>query len=298
MEWRDLRLSDKATVEALYESSRCRLSDLTFTNLFMWVDSRKTQICHFEDFLFFEVLDQKYGPTLYNPLGNGKLKNAIKLLLKDAENRGHLLRFKAVSEEFVKELKSQFPNHFAITSSGRDDDYLYRYDDLVNLSGKAYQKKRNHIHHFQNEYMSKYRSINKEDIPDLMEFVESWLAKQPKDAGGYIEDEGRAALRALEHFESLNLRGAMLFYEERIIAFTLGELVHSDTVIIHVEKADTEYLGSYQMINQAFLEKEWKGKRVEFVNRESDLGVAGLRQAKQSYHPAEMIKKYDAVYLN
>jgi hypothetical protein len=61
-------------------------------------------------------------------------------------------------------------------------------------------------------------------------------------------------------------------------------------VVIHIEKASPDLHGAFQVINQEFLKHEWA--EWEFVNREQDVGDSGLRQAKESYLPVEMVEKF------
>jgi len=76
----------------------------------------------------------------------------------------------------------------------------------------------------------------------------------------------------------------------KIQAFSLGELLNPEMAVIHIEKANTQYHGCYAMINQQFAEHCWKD--VPYINREEDMGIPGLRQAKRSYHPVKMVEKY------
>ena len=77
---------------------------------------------------------------------------------------------------------------------------------------------------------------------------------------------------------------------DKVVAFTFGEKLNSDTAVIHVEKADPEIRGAYTAINQNFVAAEWS--EMTYINREEDMGLEGLRQAKESYHPVKMIEKY------
>ncbi|HQI78527.1 MAG TPA: phosphatidylglycerol lysyltransferase domain-containing protein, partial [Petrotogaceae bacterium] len=99
-----------------------------------------------------------------------------------------------------------------------------------------------------------------------------------------------AIFRALENFDKLGLTGGILKVSGKIAGFTFGEPISEDTVLIHIEKADPDTKGAYTAINQVFLEKQWK--HMSYVNREEDLGLEGLRKAKESYHPVKMIEKY------
>ena len=66
-----------------------------------------------------------------------------------------------------------------------------------------------------------------------------------------------------------------------------------DTIVVHSEKGDKNYKGSYQAINRIFLENIGNNdNRFKFVNREQDVGDLGLRKAKLSYNPVGFIEKY------
>jgi hypothetical protein len=48
--------------------------------------------------------------------------------------------------------------------------------------------------------------------------------------------------------------------------------------------------GLYQLMHNEFLARE--AANFEYVNMEEDLGLEGLRKAKSSYHPVNLVKKY------
>jgi hypothetical protein len=59
---------------------------------------------------------------------------------------------------------------------------------------------------------------------------------------------------------------------------------------VHFEKANLELRGMYQLINQWFCRNELS--EYSFVNWEQDLGLEGLRKAKESYHPHHLVRKF------
>jgi hypothetical protein len=93
----------------------------------------------------------------------------------------------------------------------------------------------------------------------------------------------------LDNFETLGVTGGCIEIDGKIEALTLGELLNPETVVIHIEKANATFHGLYQMMNQQFLEHEWQ--HIKYVNREQDLGIEGLRKAKESYYPHHMVEK-------
>ena len=81
-----------------------------------------------------------------------------------------------------------------------------------------------------------------------------------------------------------------IYVDGALEAFSIGEKLKPNMALIHIEKANPEIRGLYPYINQKFLVDEFPD--VEFVNREEDLGIEGLRKAKLSYHPVRFAEKY------
>jgi hypothetical protein len=108
--------------------------------------------------------------------------------------------------------------------------------------------------------------------------------------GGADPNELFAIGEAVANMRELGLIGALVCVDGRPAAFTIGERFKPDMALIHLEKADPEIPGIYAFVNQQFLFRNFKD--VEFVNREEDMGLQGLRQAKESYNPDHLVKKY------
>jgi len=110
-----------------------------------------------------------------------------------------------------------------------------------------------------------------------------------------VNDEFLAFKNFIEYFPKLNASGGIILVEGKVVAFSFGEKLNENTFVIHFEKADSSYTGSYQIINQLFVQSEAYGKYA-FVNREQDMGIEGLRKAKLSYAPFKLLKKYMASF--
>ena len=169
---------------------------------------------------------------------------------------------------------------------------LFR-SDLAELKGKHYQPKRNHVNKFRKEYRYNYEPLTPDLIPVCLQFESEWCMKH-----GYIENENirnerRALTYALHHFEELDLTGAVISVDGKIAAFTFGAPISHNTFGVHYEKADINIDGIYSAINQEFASH--LPEQYIYLNREEDLGIPGLRQAKLSYHPVLLLEKTKAI---
>ncbi len=164
-------------------------------------------------------------------------------------------------------------------------DYLYNREDLAELSGKAYHKKRNLVNAFLGTCSCEQRPLTKSNVADAVGVLDRWREAKGQD-GDYA-----ASREALERFEDLGMRGAVYYADDQAIGYALGEPISRARMFaVHFEKAVEGYKGIYQFINQAFAQTLPKYFRV--VNREQDLGDEGLRQAKMTYRPFGFVKKY------
>jgi hypothetical protein len=195
----------------------------------------------------------------------------------------------AVFRAIPANMLSYFPkDKYKITPEREIWDYLYRTKDLIELRGRKYQQKRNHINRFRQDYQFSYNSLTPEDVQGCIELYHQWAAD--KKNSPEIEEERLALKEALENFSALALKGGVIRVEGKIQAFAIGSRLNKNTALIHFEKANPEFSGIYAAINQFFVKNEWPNTK--YINREDDMGIPGLRQSKKRYHPLCMIEKY------
>ena len=169
-------------------------------------------------------------------------------------------------------------------------DYLHDVKQLIELQGSKYHEKKNRANKFRSSYGYEYIQITPDLIDECLAFEDYWC--EVKDCGKYpgLEKERCAILEMLRNFSLLKINGGVIRIDGKIAALTLGEKISRNTFVIHVEKANPDFPGLYQVINQEFLINE--AIDCKYVNREQDLGIPGLRKAKMSYNPVKFIKKY------
>lgn len=170
------------------------------------------------------------------------------------------------------------------------DEYLYYSEKLIRLSGKHLQAKRNHISQFERSFTYSFQALGKNDFDECIDLDRSWEEEKDQQYIEELEHERKAIRNAFDSWDSFGFSGATIKIDGRIIAFTVGEKVSDKEGIIHFEKADTSYIGSYATINHHFIATYFSD--LETINRQEDMGVEGMRKAKKSYHPYRMLEMW------
>ena len=262
-------------------------SESAFTTVFLWKDYFKYSYLFKNNTFTLISGKSKTAPFHTFPLGDGDVKTTV-LLLRDfflAEYGDYFIR--GLTEKTKVMLEELLPDMFEFEEKRAMEDYVYNTADLINLPGKKYHAKRNHLNKFLSAYNWTYKKIDETNIEKCAEFVRRITAERNPDP--YYEIIAMNLL--FENYFRLGATGGFIEIDGQIAAVSVGEKM-GDTALIQVEKADTAFDGAYAAINQIFLKNEFADTR--FVNREEDMGVAGLRKAKMSYHPAFLYKKYIA----
>ena len=168
-------------------------------------------------------------------------------------------------------------------------DYLYEAEKLIKLSGKKLHGKKNHYNSFIKNYKYEVKDIKEEQvISDVIQAAEKWYEGNSDDDMLYYELQGIKDV--LKNMKIIDIKGIAVYVDEKIVAFSLGEKLNDNLAVIHIEKADMDYSGVYSFINKTFVDRCFSD--VKIINREQDLGIAGLRKSKLSYHPFKLEKKY------
>lgn len=233
-------------------------------------------------------------PSFLPPLGKNKISGTIETGLNFLnEKYGQGLPGQGRINALPKKIADLFLNQpkYKITPDRDDYDYVYKVKDLAELSGKKYQAKRNFVNQFKKKYNYDYRELTGELVSQCLALQEEWCNLRNCLSDESTAQESNCIKEILSNFVPLGLFGAVLLVDGKIQAFTVAETLNPNTAVIHTEKANTDYRGIYQTINNLFCQNELKNYL--FVNREQDIGAPGLRKAKLSYHPCCLMEKYN-----
>ncbi|MBE6760033.1 MAG: DUF2156 domain-containing protein [Ruminococcaceae bacterium] len=281
-------LEDKEWVDSVLVGSRHRSCVYTFAQMYLWSVHYGTQIARYKNCLL-----SKSGlgrPCYIYPAGEYDIAEIVDVLEKDAAERGVEFGFCVAEDWQADELDSAFPGRFARESSPDDSDYVYSAEDLINLSGRKYHGKRNHISKFTREHPEwSYEPLSDANAADCLEAGMIWY-EGLEEMSDSLAHEREIIQRAITRRDILGLKGGLIRVDGKVVAFTLGERLNGDTFVVHFEKALPGFEGAYPVINNSFAAHELSGYR--YINREEDLGIEGLRKAKLSYYPAIMVEKF------
>lgn len=293
--FKPITLEDKEVITSYTLQSSYMNCDFSFANMCSWRFLYKSEYAIIDDFLLIRFwLEDQDRPVYMCPVGKADLTLPVNLLEKDSLAHGHPLWLLGVTHSGREELEKDFPNGFRYMAERDYFDYIYLREDLVNLTGKKYQPKRNHINKFIKQYRYEYMPITPELVSECLELERKWYkANRTEDDAEDLSHERRSLTYALEHASDLGLIGGAICAEHQIVAFSFGAPINANTFGVHVEKADINYDGVYSLINREFASHI--PEQYIYVNREEDLGIPGLRQAKQSYYPAILLEKFTAV---
>ncbi|EHQ89759.1 hypothetical protein DesyoDRAFT_2703 [Desulfosporosinus youngiae DSM 17734] len=295
--FKKVELSDKTWMEPLLKAADLPGCHQNFTNIFAWAEIYNYRIAQVNNYLVVKGFINDLNYYFY-PAGWGDIKTVIEAMKEDAAAGGYEFAIAGVSPENINTLKSLYPDNFEYQEMRYGFDYVYLLDKLVTLAGNKLHSKRNHINRFKKDNSWNFEPISSENLGECWEMNIEWCKAHGSDDKDQLAQENCAVRRCFKNFKELGLEGGLIRSNDRVIAYTMGEILNSDTYVIHIEKAFGEIQGAYQMINREFAAYiQQNHPQMIYVNREEDMGLEGLRKAKLSYHPVKMEEKFIANYF-
>lgn len=300
--FKQIELSDKDILDNFFIQTQNQISDTTFTNLYMWRRCYAVRWAVVEGHLVVQP-NAWESSWILPPYGytedDESFKDAVETLAESFHDDGKDFVIRGITDAEKERMEALWPDQFIFEEERDIADYIYNGEDLRQLKGRKYSKKRNHLNAFLREYPDyEFAELTKEDVPEALEFLEYWYGEQNRN--GSLSDsllcEREAIYDALMAIDELAYSGGYIRIDGKMVALTMGERVNENTVVIHIEKAFADYRGLYGAINKDYLNHFWSD--IEYVNREEDMGLEGLRHAKESYYPAYLLMKHKAVWKN
>jgi hypothetical protein len=283
-EFAPLTIEHKSIFNTLYKKFPTEISEMNFTELFIWRGLDGISISSFKDGICISV---ERGNCFYPPVGDNQLKESINDILK-VRNGAGAARICGVTDRMLGK-SPDWASEFILEDDRDSADYVYLTKDLIELKGKKYDGKRNLIKQFKKDFQFEYVDITGGMIPECVEFQKKWCNTHNCICTCSLAEENTTVLELLNNFAGLDVFGAAIRINGVMEAFTVAGELNPQTAVIHIEKANPALKGIYQTINQMFCERRLN--KYEFVNREQDMGIAGLRKAKLSYQPSHMVNK-------
>lgn len=288
--FRKLTIEDKAMLDGVLMASDKQSCEYSFGNLYLW--GRK-YVAEVEGFLLIESRYDRKIVYLF-PVGQGDVRCALDALLRDAEKRRLNCCIGALTEEDCRLVEQLYPGKFSFYCDRDSYDYVYAMEDLAQLKGRKFQKKRNHLNRFRKEHeTAQILPLQGQLLEAARTVARQWYENRcAEDPDRDYHLEERALCRAFDAYQQLGMEGVALVEDGRVLAFAMGSRLNHDTFDIHFEKALEADDGTYAAINQGFAAYlQEKYPEVKWLNREDDMGIEGLRKAKLSYNPTVLVEK-------
>lgn len=288
--FKPLVLADREIFRTILWDYQAETSELTFTNLFIWQSHYGYQWSRDRDHLLVVGVVAGGEAWALPPVGPAPRVDLCRQVL------GWLRDECGVANPAIERadlrLATEVAGHpeFVVEPLRDHFDYVYRTADLINLAGGKYHAQRNHINSLARSYRFRYEPLGEEHLSACLYLCARWCQVKRCECDLSLMGEWEAITAALANFQALELQGGVILINDRVGAFSCGELLNEATAVIHLEKADPELRGLYAVINQQFCRQAWAD--VNLVNREQDLGETGLRTAKMSYHPHHLVEKF------
>jgi hypothetical protein len=288
IEFKKPELEDREMMTRYFRMNRNRSCEYTFANIYLWSRHYKVAYAIVGEMLVFYYTE--YGSFTFPQGDLAHLKQTLNQLIAWSEEQGREFILTNVNAEQFAQLEAVYPGRFEVEYYRDSADYVYEVEKLITLSGKKYHGKKNHTNKFKKMYPDwSYEKITADNVEECFQMALAWRNDNDCNDDEDKNAEMCVALNSLRLMEELKLTGGLLRAAGKVVAFSIGEPVCDDTMVVHIEKAYADVPGAYPMINQQFLLHE--ASQYRYVNREEDMGEPGLRQAKESYHPVFLVEK-------
>lgn len=281
MVYEKITCESKKILDSYIDKCKYLTSDYALPVMLTWEDLIEPEMAEKDNALFIRAV--LHGNRVYfPPLTEKNFDKAIDTIIEETEQNNQPFKVILALKEQIDCLA---PERFRFTTNRDYAEYLYLSQDLIELNGRKYHAKRNHIHKFNSLYSYEFRSFSKDDKNGIIEQLHQWAE---------FKEEPLVELNMvtflLEHIDDMDIFADVITIDGKIAGTAIGECSNKDMGIVMYEKCDYRYEGIYAAINQMFAEKHFKNTK--YINRQEDMGIAGLRKSKMSYKPTKLGYRY------
>lgn len=302
-----ITVENRDVLEEYLNGYEYKTSGLSFSAQYMWREINRFSWEIIGDYMciagisHLELEDGVILPFMFPPLTkNGKyekdsLRETIMVAKERFEEAGYPFSLRLVPLHMVEIIKEACPE-MTFLDDRPNYDYIYLTEDLIELKGRAYHSKKNHLNYFKKTYEYEYVKLTSDMAEDAMRFIAEFNSRKevPEHEMEMLKMEEQAMEDVFRNLEAVGYSAGAILIDGKIEAIAIGGQLGGNTITEHVEKANIEYRGLYQAINNEFCKHV--ASRAKYINREEDMGIPNLRKAKLSYKPVKLLEKYIGVF--
>ncbi len=283
-------LKDKELIQTFIDTFKPESCEYNFSNLYAWQDASKTSwTLYRERLLIYEEISE----SAFMPLGEEFYPEDLAHLSLNLKQAGLEPNFALASLDYVEKFP-EIKNYYRVKKDRDNAEYIYNVKKLSKLTGNKLHKKRNLISQFKRSYPDFEIHVLSEEYRNKANGLAQKLLKRNKKYSHTLDREFSAIKISFDKFDQLGLEGLVLTIESRVIAFCVFSEMAGSTYDIQFEKSHPDFKGAAQVINQETA--RYLKDKCQYLNREQDLGIKGLRQAKLSYEPMRLTTPYKLIF--
>lgn len=303
----EISIDNREILDKYLNGYEYKTSGLSFSAQYMWRDINKFSWDMIGEYMcisgisHLELEDGIELPFMFPPLtATGEYdKDALRETIYNAkahfEKKGQPFSLRLVPFHIMEIIKEAVPEmHFL--DDRPNYDYIYLTQELIDLKGKSFHSKKNHLNYFKKTYEYEYVELTSDMADEAMSFISDFNRRKevPAHEMEMLKMEERAMEDVFVNLERVGYSAGAILIDGKIEAIAIGGKLGKKTITEHVEKANIEYRGLYQAINNEFCRNV--AAEAKYINREEDMGIPNLRKAKLSYKPVKLLEKYIGVF--
>lgn len=299
----EITIENRPLLEEYLNGFEYRTSGLSYSSLYMWREINEFSWDMIGDYMcmcgvsHLELEEGIILPFMLPPLtktgsyDKESLRETIMKAKEHFDKKGEPFSLRLVPAHVVEIIKEAVPE-LTWVEDRPNYDYIYLTQNLVDLKGKGLHSKKNHLNYFKKTFEYEYVPLTSQMADEAMAFIEAFNRRKeiPPTEMELLKMEEEAMKDVFANLEKVGYIAGAILIDGNIEAVVVGGKLGSETIVEHVEKANTNFRGSYQAINNEFCKQvvSW----AKYINREEDMDIPNLRKAKLSYKPAILLEKY------
>ncbi|WP_299979337.1 phosphatidylglycerol lysyltransferase domain-containing protein [Desulfobacula sp.] len=283
-------LNDRELIQTYIDTFKPFSCEYNFSNLYAWQDAYKLSWTLYQErLLIYDGLSQ----CAFMPLGEDFYPEELVILSLNLKNVGLTPEFSLLTSDYLKKFP-EIGNYYIVKEERDHSEYIYDVASLCELTGIKLHKKKNLISQFKrNNPNFEVHLLKGEYRQEALRLAQDQLNRSKKRSKT-LDRESWAIEASFDHFEELRLEGLVITVGNKVAAFSVFSEMNHLTYDIQFEKSDIDFKGAAQVINQETA--KYLKDKCQYLNREQDLGIKGLRQAKMSYDPVKLITPYSLIF--